>query len=162
MSKYVIEDTTLTAIGDAIREKDGTTEPILVGDFASKIAAITAGGGGELGFVTLSNPSGMSTSHKFDASAYIGTEDNQPFYVVVYTAYSIAKAQPCILYYSGSGFSKVFGDASNSNYLANRIRLANCNVASGVITIGIETSTYLGDSSTSNNVIQLFYMKSGV
>lgn len=44
MSKYAIEDTTLTAIGNAIREKEGSTEPILVADFADRIAAITGGG----------------------------------------------------------------------------------------------------------------------
>lgn len=46
MSKYAIEDTTLTAIGNAIREKEGSTEPILVSDFASRIAEIETGGGG--------------------------------------------------------------------------------------------------------------------
>lgn len=33
----------LTAIADAIREKDGTTEPILANDFAARILAIKAG-----------------------------------------------------------------------------------------------------------------------
>lgn len=43
MSKYAIEDTTLTAIGDAIRGKEGSTEPIMVSDFANRIAAISGG-----------------------------------------------------------------------------------------------------------------------
>ena len=46
MSKYVIEDTTLIAIGDAIREKDGSTEQILVSELANKIKDIPQGGGG--------------------------------------------------------------------------------------------------------------------
>lgn len=45
MSKYVIEDTTLIAIGDAIREKDGSTEQILVSELANKIKDIPQGGG---------------------------------------------------------------------------------------------------------------------
>ena len=43
MSKYAINDTTLIAIGDAIREKEGTAEPIPVAAFAERIAAITTG-----------------------------------------------------------------------------------------------------------------------
>lgn len=43
MSKYAINDTTLIAIGDAIREKEGSTEAIPVADFAERIAAISAG-----------------------------------------------------------------------------------------------------------------------
>lgn len=46
MSKYVIEDTTLTAIADAVREKAGTTELIQVSELPDAIAAIESGGGG--------------------------------------------------------------------------------------------------------------------
>lgn len=46
MSKYVIEDTTLVSIGNAIREKDGTTDKILVSELANKIKNIPQGGGG--------------------------------------------------------------------------------------------------------------------
>lgn len=38
--KYCIEDTTLIGIADAIREKEGSTDSIPVGDMASRIAAI--------------------------------------------------------------------------------------------------------------------------
>lgn len=44
MSKYVIDGSTLTAIADAVREKDGSTEKILVSDIASAITAIPTGG----------------------------------------------------------------------------------------------------------------------
>lgn len=40
MAKYFIEDTTLTGIADAIREKDGTAEAISVADYADRIGAI--------------------------------------------------------------------------------------------------------------------------
>lgn len=46
MSKYVIEDVTLTAIADAVREKTGGTELILVSELPTAIAGIEAGGGG--------------------------------------------------------------------------------------------------------------------
>lgn len=45
MSKYSIEDTTLTAIADSIRSKAGTSDPIQVSGFADAIAAIPTGGG---------------------------------------------------------------------------------------------------------------------
>jgi len=51
MAKVFIEETTLTAIGDAIRGKEGTTELIPVPDMATRISAIQgggSGGGGEL------------------------------------------------------------------------------------------------------------------
>ena len=48
MSKYVIEDTTLISIADAVREKSGTTDLIKVSELPDAIAAITTGGGGEI------------------------------------------------------------------------------------------------------------------
>lgn len=43
MSKVFIEETTLTAIGDAIREKTGTTEKIAPQNMGQVILAITTG-----------------------------------------------------------------------------------------------------------------------
>jgi hypothetical protein len=43
MSKYSIEDTTLTAIGDALRGKEGSADPIPVADIASRIEALSIG-----------------------------------------------------------------------------------------------------------------------
>lgn len=45
MSKYSIEDTTLTSIANAIRTKDGSSGNIQVSNFAERIAAIPTGGG---------------------------------------------------------------------------------------------------------------------
>lgn len=45
MSKYVIDSATLVSIGDAVREKDGTTAAILVKDIPARILAIETGGG---------------------------------------------------------------------------------------------------------------------
>ena len=46
MAKVFIEETTLTAIGDAIREKEGTTALVPVNDMATRISAIQGGGAG--------------------------------------------------------------------------------------------------------------------
>jgi hypothetical protein len=46
MSKVFIEETTLSAIGDAIRGKTGKTELIAPLSMATEISSITTGGGG--------------------------------------------------------------------------------------------------------------------
>ena len=45
MSEYLIQDTTLTGIADAIRGKTGGTGPVAVSDMAAQIEGIEAGGG---------------------------------------------------------------------------------------------------------------------
>lgn len=44
MAEYIIQETTLTDIADAIREKDGSTDPIKVSDMATAISEIPSGG----------------------------------------------------------------------------------------------------------------------
>lgn len=46
MSKYVVDESSLTAIGDAIREKTGGTELIPLTNMPAEIASISSGGGG--------------------------------------------------------------------------------------------------------------------
>lgn len=45
MAEYLIKDSTLTAIANAIRAKTGTADPIAVADMATQIEGITTGGG---------------------------------------------------------------------------------------------------------------------
>ena len=45
MAEYLIQDTTLTGIADAIRGKTGGTDPVAVSDMAAQIDEIQAGGG---------------------------------------------------------------------------------------------------------------------
>ena len=47
MAEYLIQDTTLTGIANAIREKTGGTDPVAVSDMAAQIEGIQAGGGGD-------------------------------------------------------------------------------------------------------------------
>lgn len=56
MSEYLIQDTTLTAIGDAIRAKEESSAPIPVSEFASRIAAVVTG-------VTVQRSSGSFTTN---------------------------------------------------------------------------------------------------
>jgi hypothetical protein len=82
MSKYVIEDTSLIAIGDAIREKGGTTATMSPAQMAEAILALTIGGGdepgggggtAEPGAITKATIEGSyltTLSNLFDVSAY--------------------------------------------------------------------------------------------
>ena len=44
MAEYLIQDTTLTAIAEAIRSKTGESDPVAVADMAEKISGIAGGG----------------------------------------------------------------------------------------------------------------------
>lgn len=77
MSKYSIDSTTLTSVANAIRGKDGTSAPIQVSDFATRITNIPTGGGGG-GSVTFTGWLGslkvtgkVDTSNQQTAMAYI-------------------------------------------------------------------------------------------
>lgn len=56
MAEYLIQDTTLTEIGDAIRSKEESSSPIPVSKIASRIAAIETG-------VTVKRSSGTFTTN---------------------------------------------------------------------------------------------------
>lgn len=56
MAEYLIQDTTLTAIGDAIRAKEDSSDPIQVSEIAARIAAIETG-------VTVQRASGTFTTN---------------------------------------------------------------------------------------------------
>lgn len=75
MAEYLIQDTTLTAIGDAIRAQDGTSDQIPVADIASRIAAIKTG-------VTVHRKSGtFNTNSSGNATVKCGF---QPDLVVIF------------------------------------------------------------------------------
>jgi hypothetical protein len=83
MSKVFIEESTLTAIGDAIREKNGTTDMIAPLDMATVITNLPSGGGGNLALKTASwynTGTTYLTSFSLDFSKELGVEDNKPFY----------------------------------------------------------------------------------
>lgn len=66
MAKYSIEDATLTGIGDAIRAKEGSTDPIPVPDLPSRISAIQTGS--DVSGVTAEEPDVVAGKVFVDAS----------------------------------------------------------------------------------------------
>lgn len=110
MAEYLIQDTTLTGIGDAIREKEGSSGAIPVSSLASRIAAISTG-------TTVQTANGtFKTSSKGTATVTCGfqpdvvsitsgeTNDGGGYYVV---------AIP-FLEYSGKGVNVALWTTSSS------------------------------------------------
>lgn len=74
MSKVFIEEETLLGIGNAIREKNGTTDLIATTDMAQTIINLPTGGGvGQLAITSI-----RATNKTFDLSNYIN-EDTDDF-----------------------------------------------------------------------------------
>lgn len=167
MSLYSIKDTTLTAIGDAIREKNGTEDKYTPEQMVTAIQAIVGGGGGTVKYVQLTNTDGAKTTQVFDASPYIGTEDNKEFIIVAWGNYAntnntAAACKPNILLYDGAAYSDLLASSSNSNityYIAPR----KCKLVNGVISLTRNGSDYfkLNDNTTSDtNYLELIYCES--
>ena len=73
MSKVFIEEETLIGIGNAIREKSGTTDLIATTDMASAISNLPTGGGGTLKMVAMDRTSSTGTgtiTSTYDVSPY--------------------------------------------------------------------------------------------
>lgn len=82
MAQYLIQDTTLTGIADAIRGKTGGSDPILVSDMATQIEGITTGGGGGVVFAYTAkvSSSGDKNSGRYTATIII-PQDATDFYM---------------------------------------------------------------------------------
>lgn len=87
MAKYVIEDTTLIGIADAIRAKTGGTDPIAVTDMAAQIAAITGGGSEEL--ITIFPETELSFAFNETMGAYAHYENGVTFFPAVGDTYVV-------------------------------------------------------------------------
>lgn len=72
MAEYLIQGTTLSAIGDAIREKDGTADQIPVPDIAARILAIQTAGA----TLTITAPSGATVTAAMGDESYTKVADS--------------------------------------------------------------------------------------
>ena len=64
--KYLIEETTLTGIADAVRQKKGTTDLIQVSNLATEISNIQGGGGDFPSEITIPNTTSGSSANIFN------------------------------------------------------------------------------------------------
>lgn len=79
MSKVFIEESTLTSIGNAIREKNGTTDMIAPLDMATAITNLPSGGG----TMVWENVAEMATNGKYNISKYL-EKHNQLIVFITY------------------------------------------------------------------------------
>jgi len=69
MSKVFIEESTLSSIGNAIREKNGTTDLLGPLDMATAITNLPSGG--ELNWAAITGTANGAYTYTFDVSSYI-------------------------------------------------------------------------------------------
>lgn len=113
--KYVIQDTTLTAIGDAIREKGGTTDLIPVVDLADAITNLPSGGA-SVDFTNLKSVSytGDYGSTFIPIEAYSALPQDFGFPAFVYVYGIELTAQNTMGYSKGlSGVAMLYTDENN-------------------------------------------------
>ena len=118
MSKVLIEEKTLTAIGDAIRSKTGGTELIAPLDMAAAISNLTAGGG-ELEYLRLTRGDASDDNISWYLEEYLPSAGT-PFMALMVcsdngsTLNSSAVLYPLVLYYDGTNINVAYQNTSNS------------------------------------------------
>lgn len=153
MSKYAIEDSTLIAIGDAIREKAGTTNSMTPSEMVTAILAITGGGGGAGGntinvkaAIAPSVPSQISSgvSWTLDLSSNLGTTDEVPFcFIFNGSTTSSGDYGFAVLYYDGEGnFQLLAGKNSTLGGSAYK-NFKTASIEAGVLSISFKSSFYV-------------------
>ena len=149
MSKVFIEEETLIGIGNAIREKNGTTDLIATTDMATAISNLT-GGGGTLKMVNLSDDftvnyllSGKETTSlnwngfSVDCSSVLGTEDTIPFIITITAGSSNSNQGSLTIAYDGKGVFTQLNEGPHqpSNYYVGYwMNASNFSINQGVIT----------------------------
>lgn len=92
MSKVFIEEETLIGIGNAIREKSGTTDLIATTDMATAISNLPSGGGDiKMEYISYSNVHSGGSWREWDLTNYLSLPK---FY--------------CFMYYNNTYYSAVF------------------------------------------------------
>lgn len=123
MSKVFIEEETLIGIGNAIREKSGTTDLIATTDMATAISNL-ATGGGELKYVRVEANEGGTTNIMTFNLENILPDQNTPFIATIIASsasYSTsgngwinAVIHPLVLEYDGTQVNVLYRYTSNS------------------------------------------------
>lgn len=149
MSKVFIEESTLTSIGNAIREKNGTTDMIAPLDMATAITNIVSGGG------TLKYDIAKFTSYgksfTLNVSSIVGTDDTKPFILVFGASGSnnstLQYRQLIVCYYDGTKMnyerevdfnSFITGIITNSY----NVNITDITISGGVITFNFSNNVY--------------------
>lgn len=138
MSKVFIEEETLIGIGNAIREKNGTTDLIATTDMATAISNLPSGGG-ILKYIVLSPTSASGTTYRYDLTNYIS--DTSPTYIFMtyYQDHFTARIENGVLSSQTKVSNGSFFGGIGSNDSRNKISFEN-NIL--IRQVGTETYGY--------------------
>lgn len=140
MSKVFIEEETLIGIGNAIREKNGTTDLIATTDMATAISNLPSGGG-ELKYGIVNGNGGALTQSKsitIDVSPLVGTEDTTPFTIFFQLPFSGSSSTTIdfCYYYNGAGTFTAVHQQSTSKCPSS------LTITEGKITVNANSTMY--------------------
>lgn len=139
MSKVFIDEETLIGIGNAIREKNGTTDLIATTDMATAISNLPTGGGGELKYNNTLKYSTPGTTQGKDITidvSTLGIDDTTPFIINLWLQFSTSGSSTHFMYlYDGEVFTPVY-QGSSSKYPST------LTISDGVITVKTNSTMY--------------------
>lgn len=150
MSKVFIEEETLIGIGNAIREKNGTTDLIATTDMASAISNLPTGGGGELKYddtLKYSTPdTTQGTTITVDIST-LGIDNTTPFIINLWLQLSTSGSSTHFIYlYDGEVFTPIY-QGHGSKYPSS------LTISDGVITVKTNSTMYFMYDGTKRVII---------
>ena len=154
MSKYVIDDSTLTSIAEAIRGKTGSTDPIAVTDMAAQIASIT--GGGSADEVILEEQSVVFIKSDIDVSVSLHAQNP----IVIGETYKVS--------WDGTEYECTAAEMEGIAFMGNLLPVGGedngvpfamvCVIDGGVVWLDI-VSVY--ETTASTHIIAIFHKASG-
>lgn len=153
MSKVFIEEETLIGIGNAIREKNGTTDLIATTDMATAIRNL-ATGGGELKYNNTLTGTPVGTQGKtvkFNVSSIFGTEEITTPFIIVFRVLFSSSGSPngFTLYYDGAGnFTKVY---------QQQTKISSVSMEEGVITVAMSSTMYFNNWLGTGKQFEVIY-----
>lgn len=164
MNLYSIKETTLIAIGDAIRAKNGSTDTYTSEEFAAAIESIVATGGGEGGssggpgvieHVAITGVADTSLSYQYNLTPYM----NRDFYFVnwIRTSSSVDPYFQHFIYHAADGTTESLGYGNDPLTTTK----ANAAKAKGSLVNGILTLDYYSSSYAIQKTCHLFVCNAG-
>ena len=164
MNLYSIKETTLIAIGDAIRAKNGTTDTYSSEEFAAAIEAIVATGGGDgessggsgvIEHVAVVGNYDGSLGYQYDLTPYM----NKDFYFVnwIRTSSGVDPYFQHFIYHAANGTTESLSFGNDPLTTTS----AKASKAKGTLVDGIFTLECYGSSYMVQKTSHLFVCKGG-
>lgn len=145
MAEYLVQDTTLTAIADAVRAKKGTTEPIALTDFATEIESIQSGGGSSSNKLALV-ASPQSEPYDITADDLRGATGLRSYAFMMSTGLNSIEIPNTVTTIQEGAFYYCSGVSSVKFENGSKISVLGSNIFAGMAQNGFDL--FLGDNSS--------------